>query len=111
MKHVNGRDTSRSHRVQVRLNPGASTHNLMDYLKAAMRKKPKPLVTHKGKNGIQQEINTMKTVKKLFKVIKEISSEKETEIILSGLIQKEDHDFRNQIEDINGKMKRYCEIL
>ena len=43
------------------------------------------------------------------KVIKEIDSEKETEIIISGLIQREDHDFRDQIEKINVKLKRYCE--
>ena len=48
-------------------------------------------------------------VKKLVKVIKEIDSEKETEIIFSGLIQWEDHDFRDQIEEINVKLKRYCE--
>ena len=48
-------------------------------------------------------------VKKLVKVMKEIDSEKETEIIFSGLIQREDHDFRKQIEEINVKLKRYYE--
>ena len=81
----------------------------MDYVKPAMRKKPKALVIHTGTNDIQQEINTMKMVKKLVKVIKEIDSEKETEIKFSGLIQREDHDFRDQIEEINVKLKRYCE--
>ena len=42
-------------------------------------------------------------------VIKEIDSEKETEIIFSGLIQREDQDFRDQIEQFNDKLKRYCE--
>ena len=64
---------------------------------------------HTGSNDIQQEINTRKMVKKLVKVIKEIDSEKETEIIFSCLIQREDHDFRDQIEEINVKLKRYCE--
>ena len=80
----------------------------MDYVKPAMRKKPEAVVIHTGTNDIQQEINTM-TVKKLVKVIKEIDSEKETEIVFSGLIQREDHEFRDQIEEINGKLKRYCE--
>ena len=35
----------------------------------------------------------MKMVKKWVKVIKKIDSEKETEIIFSGLIQSEDHVF------------------
>ena len=64
---------------------------------------------HTGTNDIQQEIHTMKMVKKLVKAIKEIDSEKETEIIFSGLSQREDHDFRDQIEEINDKLKRYCE--
>ena len=84
----------------------ASTHDLMHYVKPATRKKPKTLVIHTGTNDIQQEINTMKMGKKLVKVIKEIDSEKETEIMLSGLIQREYHDFRDQIEEINGKLKR-----
>ena len=51
----------------------------------------------------------MKMVKKLVKIIKEIDSEKETEIIFSGLIQREDHNFCDQTEEINAKLKRYCE--
>ena len=43
------------------------------------------------------------------KIIKEIDHEKVTEIIFSGLIQREDHDFRDQIEEIIGKLKRYCD--
>ena len=86
IKHVNGRDISLFHTLKVRPNLGASTHDLFDYVKPAMRKKPKALVIHTGMNDIQQEINTMKMFKKL-----------------------EDHDFRDQIEEINGKLKRYCE--
>ena len=67
----------------------------MDYVNPAMRKKPKALVIHTGTNDIQQEINTMKMIKKLVKVLKELNSE--------------DHDFRDQIEEINGKLERYFE--
>ena len=73
--------------LKVRPNPGASTHNLMNYVKPAMRRKPKAHVIDAGTNDIQQEINKMKMVKKLVKIIKEIDSEKEAEIIFSGLIQ------------------------
>ena len=109
IKHVNGHNISSSHIVKLRLNPGTSTHDLLYYVKPAMQKKPKALMIHTGTNDIQQEINTMKIVKKLVKVIKGIESEKETEIIFSCLIQREDHDFRDQIEEINVKLKRYCE--
>ena len=36
IKHVNDRDFSRFHTVKVRPNPGALTHDLMDYVKPAM---------------------------------------------------------------------------
>ena len=109
IKHVNDRGISHSHTVKVRPNPGASTHDLLDYVKPAMWKKPKALVIHTGMNGIHQEINTMKMIKKLVKVIKETDSEKETEITFSGLMQREYRGFRDQIEEINVKLKRYCE--
>ena len=95
IRYVKSRDISGSHTVKVRPNPGASTHDLLDYVKPTMRKRPKALVIHTGPNDIQQEINAMKMVKKLVLVIKGIDSEKETEIIFSGLIQREDHDFRD----------------
>ena len=75
-----------------------------------MRKKPKTLVIHTGTNDIQQcKSIQRRLVKKLVKVIKEIEPEKETEIMFSGLIQREDHDFRDQEGEINVKLKRYCE--
>ena len=111
IKHVNDRVISRSHTVKVRPNPGAHTHDLMDYVEPAMHKNSKALVIHTGTNDIQKEINTMKTVQKLVKVIEEIDSDKETEIKFSGLIQREDHDFRDQIEETNSKLKRYCESM
>ena len=51
IKHVNGRDISRSHTVKVRPDSRASTHDLLDYVKPAMRKKPKALVIHTGTNS------------------------------------------------------------
>ena len=80
IKHVNGHCISRSHAVKFHPNLGASTHDLMDYVKLAMRKKPKVLVIHAGTKDIQQEINTMKMVRKF---IEEIDSEKETKTIFS----------------------------
>ena len=88
IKHLNGCDISHSQTVKIHPNPRVSTQGLMDYVTPAVRKKPKGLLIHKGKNDIQQEINTMKMVKKLVKFIKDIDSEKETEIILSALIQR-----------------------
>ena len=78
------RDISHSHTVKVC--SGTSTHDLINYVTPAMRKKPKAQVIDICTNDIQQEIETMKMVKQLVNVIKKIDSKKETEITLSGLI-------------------------
>ena len=70
----------------------------MDYVKPVMWKKLKDLGFVQAQMTFQQEINTMMMVKKLVKVIKEIDSENETKVIFSGLIQRKDHDFLDQIE-------------
>ena len=80
IKHVNGRNISRSHTVKVCSNPGASSHDLMDYVKPAMRKKRKALVIQTGTKDIQQEMNTMKMVNKLFTVMKEIDLKKKLKL-------------------------------
>ena len=67
IKYDHGRGISRSHRVQVGPNPGASSYDLIDYVKPALRKRPKALLIHTGTGNIQQEINTIK----IFKEIKE----------------------------------------
>ena len=80
IKHVNGRNISRSHTVKVCSNPGASSHDLMDYVKPAMRKKRKVLVIQTGTKDIQQEMNTMKMVNQLFTVMKEIDLKKKLKL-------------------------------
>ena len=80
IKNVNCRNISRSHTVKVCPNPGASSHDLMDYVKPAMRKKRKALVIQTGTKDIQQEMNTMKMVNKLFTVMKEIDLKKKLKL-------------------------------
>ena len=53
IKHVNSCDISHSNKVKIHPNPRVSTQDLMDYVKPAVRKKPKGLLIHKGKNDIQ----------------------------------------------------------
>lgn len=74
IKHDNGRGISRSQRVQVDPNPGASTYDLIDYVKPALRKKPKALLIHTSTDDIQQEINIIKIFKKRVKEMKEKDS-------------------------------------
>ena len=110
IKHDNGRGISRSHRVQVDPNPGASTYDLIDYVKPALRKKPKALLIHTSTDDIQQEINIIKIFKKRVKEMKEKDSENETEIIFSRLIQREDYDFHDQMGESTVNLKNTASL-
>ena len=60
LKHINGRNVSDSMNVKVRSHPGATTEDLVDYVKPIARKKPKMLIIHTGTNDLPDDMNTIK---------------------------------------------------
>ena len=57
-KHVNGRNVSDSTNVRKRSRPGATTEDLIDYVKPIARKKM--LVIHTGTNDFSNDMNAIK---------------------------------------------------
>ena len=50
------------------------------------------LVIHTGTNDHGEDVNTIKKVKMLASVIKEIDKENDVEIAFSGIVHREDRD-------------------
>ena len=84
---------SRGDSVKIRPHPGASTEDLIDHIKPAIRKNPEIVVIHTGTNDLQNNCNIVKKAKKL---------------AFSNIINHEDKDFKDQINDVNNKLKNYC---
>ena len=57
-KHVNGRNFSDSTNVRKRSRPGATTEDLIDYVKPIARKEM--LVIHTGTNDLSNDMNAIK---------------------------------------------------
>ena len=60
---------SRGDSVKIRPHPGASTEDLIDHIKPAIRKNPDIVVIHTGTNDLQNNCNIVKKAKKLVSAV------------------------------------------
>ena len=99
---------SRGDSVKIQPHPGASTEDLMDNIKPAIRKNPDIVVVHTGTNDLQNNCNIVKKAKKLVSALKEVDKDNSIKIAFSSIISREDEDFKDKIMDVNNKLKNYC---
>ena len=59
-------------KVNVKFYPGATTEDITDYLRPAMRKKPDAIIIHTGTNDLTNDVNVMKNVRSITKIIEEM---------------------------------------
>ena len=71
IKYVNGREISGSSSVKIRSHPGATTEDLIDYVRPTARKNPKMMVIHSGTNDLTCKVNTLQKIRKVINAIKE----------------------------------------
>ena len=89
IKHVNWREVSRDDSVKIRCHSGATTDDIIDYVRPTARKKPDIIIIHTGINSIQNKVNTLQKVRKVITTIKEIDVNKEIQIVFSSVIQRD----------------------
>ena len=94
--------------VNVRFHRGATTEDIVDFIKPVIRKKPNAVIIHAETNDFTNGTNTTKQVHKIVKTIQEIEDSGKIGNGLSGIIQREDRNFKDQIKETNDKLKRYC---
>ena len=59
-------------KVNVKFYPGATTEDITDHLRPAMKKKPDAIIIHTGTNDLMNDTNTMKHVRSITKIIGEL---------------------------------------
>ena len=50
----------------------------------------------------------MKKAEKLISAVKKVNKDNSVKIIFSSIINREDEDFKDKINDVNTKLKNYC---
>ena len=110
IKHVNRRELSRNDSVKIRCHPVATTDDITDYVRPTARKKPDMIIIYTGTNNIQNKVNALEKVRKVITTTKKIIVNNEVQIILSGVISRDDQDFEKENKEINRKLKVYVKI-
>ena len=95
--------------VNARFHQGTTTEDIVDFITPVSRKKPDAVIIHAGTNDLTNGTNTMKQVRKITKTIQEMEDSGKIGIGFSGIIQRADRNFKDQIKETNDKLKRYCE--
>ena len=93
---------------KIRPHPGASTKGLINYIKPAIRKNPDIAIIRTGTNDLQNNWNIMKKAKKLASAVKEVDKDKSVKLAFSSIINCEDEYFKDKINNVNNKLKNYC---
>ena len=106
IKYVNGREISSS--VKIRSHPGATTEDFIYYVRPTARKNPKMMVIHSGTNDVTYKVNALQKTKKVINAIKENDVNNEIEIVLSGVIHRDDQDLEDEINKLNEKLENLC---
>ena len=69
--HERGMNKDENINVKIRKYPGASSIDILDYIKPSLRKAPEQMIIHAGTNDISNNTNYLKNVKKIVKLVKE----------------------------------------
>ena len=101
--------STKMNNVKVITHPGSTTEDMLDYIKPNARRKPDTLIIHTGTNDLTNSVNTMKKVRKLVKVVREIDESEEIKVGFSSIIFRKDKDLEDKRNEVNMKLKKYCE--
>ena len=82
---------------------------MLDYIKSIARRKPDTLMIHTGTNDLTNGADTMKKVRKLVKVVRKIDESEKVKIGFSSVIYCKDKNLEDERNEINMKLKTYCE--
>ena len=99
---------SKQKNIKVLTHPGSTTADMVDYIKPIVRKNPDALVIHKGTNNMTSDVNTLKYVRKLEKVIREIDADEEIKMGFSSVICRTYQNLEQERMEMNTKLIHFC---
>ena len=107
VKHINGPGISKNDQVQVKTHLGATTDDIIDYIKPTIRQKPDIVIVHSGTNDLTKNVNTMNRVCKVVAAVKEIDNEGKIKLDFSGIVARGDIN-KEDIVSTNNRLEKYC---
>ena len=108
VKHITGPGISKNDQIQVKTHPGATTEDIIDYIKPTIRQKPDIVIIHSGTNDLIKDVNTMSRVRKVVAAVKEIDTEGKIKLGFSGLVARGNINKEEDIVITNNRLEKYC---
>ena len=104
---INERGLSRPHKVNIQNFPGGASETILEELDTLVASKPDCIIIHAGTNDLTNGINSLNSVKKNVKKVKQASAN--TKVVFSSLITRKDKiDLDKKVQDTNNRLKNYC---
>ena len=99
--------SKKKNHVKIKINPGAATEDIIDYVKPSIRKKPDFSLVHSETNDLTNGINTMTEIRKVVATVEEMDNERKIKLGFSSIIDREDVDKTDGIVAVNNRLQKY----
>ena len=108
LKHITGPGISKNDQVRVKTHPGATTDDIMCYIKPTIRQKPDIIIVHSGRNDLTKDVNTMSRLRKVVAAVKQIDTEGKIKLGFYGVVARGDINKEENIINTNNRLEKYC---
>ena len=101
--------SSKLNNVKILTHPGSTAADMVDYIKPIVSRKPDALVIRTGTNDMSNDVNTLKNVRNIVNVIREIDVDEEVKIGFTSVIFRTDKNLEQEKIEIKTKLNKYCD--
>ena len=101
--------SSKLNNVKILTHPGSTAADMVDYIKPIVSRKPDALVIRTGTNDMTNDVNTLKNVRNIVNVIREIDVDEEVKIGFTSVIFRTDKNLEQEKIEIKTKLNKYCD--
>ena len=108
VKHITGPGISNNDQVQEKTYPGATTDDIIDYIKSTIGQKLGIVIVHSGTNDLTKDVNTMNMVRKVVAAVKEIDTEGKIKLGFCGIIAIGNINKEENILTTRNRLEKYC---
>ena len=108
VKYITDPGISKNDQVQVKTHPGATTDNIIDYIKLTIRRKPDIIIARPGTNDLIKNRNTISRVRKAVATVKEIDTGGKIKLGFYGIVARGDINKEENMVSTNNRLGKYC---
>ncbi len=106
---INERGLAKQHdEIVIKAHGGATTRDMVDYIKPVLRKKPDVIILHTGTNDLTKGVDTISQLEEISELVMK-DENKSTELVISTVVTRGDRTgMSKRITNLNKRIKKFC---